>query len=54
MCVRIETTMNDVINDALRKCKESGINGKEITPFLLSAITKITKGKSLEASILFL
>lgn len=28
-----------------------GIKGKEVTPFLLSKIVKLTEGKSLEANI---
>ena len=39
------------INEAVKKADELGIKGKEITPFLLSAIAKATDGKSLEANI---
>lgn len=40
--------------DALERANAAGISGKEATPFLLDAISKITQGKSLATSILFL
>ena len=39
------------IHKALIEAKKKDITGKEVTPFLLSAIKEITKGKSLEANI---
>ncbi|MCT4585935.1 MAG: pseudouridine-5'-phosphate glycosidase [Peptostreptococcaceae bacterium] len=39
------------INDAVKEAEENGIKGKESTPFLLSKIKDITKGKSLDANI---
>jgi len=39
------------IDAALLKASDMGIIGKEITPFLLSAIKNITKGHSLEANV---
>ena len=39
------------INEALTSAKKQGIRGKEITPFLLDAISKTTDGKSLQANI---
>ncbi len=39
------------INEALKDAKEEGIEGKRITPYLLSKIVEITKGGSLEANI---
>jgi len=36
---------------ALKQADEQGITGKNITPFLLSAIKEATSGKSLEANI---
>lgn len=36
---------------AVEKAREKGINGKEITPFLLKEIANITEGKSLDANI---
>lgn len=39
------------INAALEDAKKLGIAGKDVTPFLLSEVTKKTSGKSLEANI---
>lgn len=39
------------INAALMEADEKGIKGKEITPFLLTAINGLTEGKSLESNI---
>lgn len=39
------------IENALLLAKENGIKGKEITPFLLSHIKKLTDGASLDANI---
>ncbi|BAL80954.1 pseudouridine-5'-phosphate glycosidase [Caldisericum exile] len=44
-------TMEIWINEALQEMKEKGITGKGVTPFLLSRIFEISKGKSLEANI---
>lgn len=46
-----ETLMNNAINEALSKADELGIQGKEITPYLLATIKEITEGKSLESNI---
>ncbi len=43
--------INEAIDKALIQCKELNIHGKEITPFLLDKIQKITGGKSLESNI---
>ena len=43
--------IDKAINKALQSAREKNITGKEITPFLLSEINKITHGKSLEANI---
>ncbi|MTI70785.1 MAG: pseudouridine-5'-phosphate glycosidase [Firmicutes bacterium] len=43
--------INKAIEDALIKANKKGIKGKEITPFLLSEIKEITKGKSLKSNI---
>ncbi|MCI6013303.1 MAG: pseudouridine-5'-phosphate glycosidase [Firmicutes bacterium] len=40
-----------VIQQALKECEEQGIRGKKITPFLLSRVKDLTKGRSLEANI---
>lgn len=46
--------IDEAIADALERADAAGISGKEATPFLLDAISKITQGKSLATSILFL
>ena len=43
--------INANIEAALEECREKGIKGKQITPFLLDKIQKLTGGKSLEANI---
>ena len=43
--------IDEAINTALKEAKLLDIKGKEITPFLLSYISNITKGKSLEVNI---
>ena len=43
--------INVYINKALEDAKNLGIKGKDVTPFLLKAITDATEGKSLEANI---
>lgn len=42
--------IDDAISDALKRAEQHGITGKEATPFLLDAISKITRGKSLSTS----
>ncbi|MDG4719970.1 MULTISPECIES: pseudouridine-5'-phosphate glycosidase [Thalassospira] len=39
------------IDDALADAKEQNILGRDVTPFLLARVTKLTEGKSLEANI---
>ena len=43
--------INVYINKALEEAKNLVIKGKDVTPFLLKAITDATEGKSLEANI---
>lgn len=43
--------INVYINNALEEAKKLNIKGKDVTPFLLKAITDATEGKSLEANI---
>lgn len=43
--------INDAIQNALKDAESQGIQGKETTPFLLSAIKDITKGQSLDSNI---
>ncbi|MEG0137124.1 MAG: pseudouridine-5'-phosphate glycosidase [Cetobacterium sp.] len=44
-------TITTAINNAVAEAEEKGIKGKNSTPFLLSKVKDITKGKSLEANI---
>lgn len=43
--------INDSIQAALEKAESLGVKGKNITPFLLDEIQKMTDGSSLEANI---
>ena len=43
--------INKAINDAVKEAAETGISGKETTPFLLAKIKEITGGSSLAANI---
>ena len=43
--------INVVIDKAIEEAEEKGIKGKESTPFLLSKVTDLTEGRSLEANI---
>lgn len=49
-----EQLLNEAIEQALKTAQRQGVTGKNITPFLLSAVAKITKGMSLKTSILFI
>lgn len=44
-------TINTVINNAVKKSVELNISGKDVTPFLLDEIQKVTKGNSLNSNI---
>ena len=43
--------INSVIASAIQEAQIKGIKGKETTPFLLSKVTELTKGSSLDANI---
>ena len=43
--------IDHVIEQAVQAAQEQGVSGKNITPFLLSEITKRTEGKSLAANL---
>jgi len=43
--------INKTIDNAIAEAKKQKIKGKELTPFLLSKINELTKGKSLKANI---
>lgn len=46
-----ESEINNAIDNAIAAAKADGIIGKEATPYLLSAIAKITEGRSLQTSM---
>lgn len=46
-----ESVIHMAIQDALQEADKLGIKGKEITPFLLDKIQKLTDGKSLASNI---
>ena len=43
-------TIDTVINEALDECAEKGIEGKEVTPFILEKVNQMTQGQSLAAN----
>ena len=45
------SVMNNAINQAIIEADDEKITGKKITPYLLSKVNEITKGKSLDANI---
>ena len=48
----LETSiMNEAINQAIIDANNNNIAGKKITPYLLSKVSEITQGKSLDANI---
>jgi len=46
-----KSLIDKAIEEALKSADLSGVKGKDVTPFLLSEIKKITGGKSLESNI---
>jgi pseudouridine-5'-phosphate glycosidase len=46
--------MEEAVEEALQAADEAGVTGKDITPFLLSRVSEITGGDSLEANIALL
>lgn len=46
-----EDVMNKAIDEAIESANNEGILGKEITPYLLDKIQKLTSGTSLESNI---
>jgi pseudouridine-5'-phosphate glycosidase len=42
--------INNAIEKALKEADKMGIKGKDVTPFILSAVAKITSGRSLITS----
>lgn len=45
------TVMHEAIEAALARAEREGVKGKAITPYLLSAIERLTEGRSLQANI---
>ncbi|MDF2521153.1 MAG: psuG [Clostridia bacterium] len=43
--------INKAIDSAISELNEKSVNGKEVTPFLLSKVKELTGGESLEANI---
>lgn len=43
--------IDDAIENALRTAEKNNITGKDVTPFLLTEVNRITGGRSLEANI---
>ena len=43
--------MEKTILNAIQTADKKGISGKEVTPFLLSKIVELTKGRSLQTNI---
>ena len=46
-----KATIDSAIEQALNNAKKEGIRGKDMTPYLLSAIEKLTGGESLKANL---
>ncbi|MDE9493381.1 pseudouridine-5'-phosphate glycosidase [Xenorhabdus bovienii] len=46
-----EDHINAAIEQAVREAQEQGIHGKESTPFLLTRVSELTGGESLQANI---
>ena len=44
-------SINKTIDEAVEEARVNGVQGKNITPFLLDKIQKVTAGKSLDANI---
>lgn len=46
-----EKIMNDSVGKALEDAEKAGVRGKEVTPFVLERVSRITSGKSLTSNI---
>ncbi|CAG5122870.1 unnamed protein product, partial [Candidula unifasciata] len=46
--------IQDAIDRAVESARKNNITGKEVTPYILSLVNKITKGDSLTANILYI
>ena len=45
------TLISDAIETSLSEAKDRNIKGKEVTPFLLDKVNRVTEGRSLEANV---
>lgn len=45
-----DTLINNAINNAIKEADKAGVSGKDLTPYLLDAVSKLTKGRSLDSS----
>jgi pseudouridine-5'-phosphate glycosidase len=52
-CVVSDALIKKSIDDALNEADKLQIRGKDVTPFILAAVSKITSGKSLQTSMKF-
>ncbi|XP_061712432.1 pseudouridine-5'-phosphate glycosidase [Cydia pomonella] len=46
-----ESVINEAITLALQEAKRKGIHGKEVTPYILAAVSEATGGKSLDTNM---
>ncbi|XP_050435452.1 uncharacterized protein LOC126842473 isoform X2 [Adelges cooleyi] len=51
---KIQTDIDLAVENALQLCNKQGITGKNVTPFILSEVSRVTKGVSMESNILLL
>jgi pseudouridine-5'-phosphate glycosidase len=51
-CIVLEKEIAEAIVKGIEEAKGKNIKGKDVTPFILNQVSKITDGKSLQSSIL--
>jgi pseudouridine-5'-phosphate glycosidase len=44
-------TIQEAIEKSLWECEQMGVHGKDVTPFVLKNVAKLTEDKSLQASM---
>jgi pseudouridine-5'-phosphate glycosidase len=47
-------SVQEAVEAAQRQARQEGVRGKAVTPYLLSSVTRLTKGTSLEANLALL
>ena len=47
----LRSASRQAIDQAVEECRQKGISGKAITPYLLDRIQRLTGGRSLESNI---